>query len=242
MAGIQLNTCGKRVQKNIWILLVLILSTVVLSYTLSTLWSSSKNSETIIMSIFIPNATQITIQNHNSILNISNEQKAQHIINTSKCLSSDTIFVLILSCGRWNELSETIESFELYNTYKCLKRKIVMDDCNDIIGLNKMSDKYHKLYNYEFFTTNTPRNSTYSQVSVRTILSIYESIIKYGNDCKYVFQIEDDWKFYRHGFIQDSLSILKSHEMKLRYDHYINPFAPQIKISMVNLRNKQIYK
>eukprot|EP01084_Bolivina_argentea_P289725 497564_1 len=71
------------------------------------------------------------------------------------CLYNDSIILVVISCARWDQLSKTIDSFEKYNTYNCLKRKIVMEDCTDIKGMNQMAAKY-KSFGYEFYATTTP--------------------------------------------------------------------------------------
>ena len=38
------------------------------------------------------------------------------------------VTILITSCGRWDELSISIESIEKYNTYPYINNRIVMDD------------------------------------------------------------------------------------------------------------------
>ena len=170
----------------------------------------------------------------NSSFNIFNNIDAN---NTHyNIIFTEPINVIILSCGRWYELSKTIESFEKYNTYKFIRKKIVMDDCLDMDGLNHMQLKYSS-HGYIFLHTTTPRNKNYSKTSARAAWSLYEGLTKYCNDSdvKYVFHLEDDWEFYRAGFIEDSLAILKSDEIDNNRLVYKN-------ISQVHLRNYQIYK
>eukprot|EP01083_Nonionella_stella_P086932 241686_1 len=143
----------------------------------------------------------------------------------------ESIVLLVISCGRWNELTQTLDSFEYYNTYKCLKRKVVMDDCNDIEGLHAMATKYAS-YGYEFVRTTTPRNATYAPGQVRTMFAIHEGLTKYCLHSKYVFHIEDDWKFYQFGFIEDSWAVMKTDEMRKENQRHLH-------VSMVNLRNTQ---
>ena len=86
-------------------------------------------------------------------------------------------------------------------------------------------------YGYKLIQTSTPRTPKYSKTDVRTMYSIYESITSYNNvKAKYVFQIEDDWRFYKYGFIEDSINVFKAG------DHH-----KHLRISMLDLRNWQIY-
>eukprot|EP01083_Nonionella_stella_P066009 173495_1 len=154
--------------------------------------------------------------------------------NTMMKLEHIPITVLITSCARWDKLVTTIESLETFNTYQNIQRRIVMDDCNDTEGMNRMKKQYHTKYGYEFIHTTTPRNHNFTKTSRRVIYAIYEGITKYCNT-SYVFQLEDDWTFYKHGFIEDSLAILKSDALGNNEGRYKN-------ISMLFLRNTQIIK
>ena len=165
-------------------------------------------------------------------------------VSTSNCHNDPdydaqwSIMMVIISCGRWHLLSQTIESFEQYNTYNCIESKIIIDDCiTDKHELSTIESKY-KHYGYQIVPTSTPRTINYSQSNLRTMFSIYEAITTYNTKkARYVFQIEDDWKFYKHGFIEDSLAVLKSDAKKIHYDGV----AFIRRISMLDLRNWQIH-
>eukprot|EP01083_Nonionella_stella_P126247 382031_1 len=153
---------------------------------------------------------------------------------------SEWIMLLITSCARWDLLSQTIESFETYNTYKCIENKVVMDDCNDMKGLEAMHVKY-KHHGYSFHSTTTPRNATFSnknkkgKTALRVLYAIKEGLTTYrhhSHSNRYVLLLEDDWKFYENGFVEDSLAVLSHHE-KIG--------NPQRKISFLRLRNLQIH-
>ena len=146
--------------------------------------------------------------------------------------------MVIISCGRWHLLSQTIESFEQYNTYNCIESKIIIDDCiTDKHKLSKIESKY-KHYGYKLVSTSTPRTANYSQNTLRTMYSIYEAITTYNTkNVRYVFQIEDDWRFYKHGFIEDSLAVLKT---DAKTTHYAGSAFIK-RISMLDLRNWQIH-
>lgn len=118
-----------------------------------------------------------------------------------------SMMLVIISCSRWELLFETIESFEYYNTYNCILSKIIIDDCinNNTDKLknatNMIQSKYGH-YGYKLVQTSTPRIPQYSKTDVRTMYSIYEALSTYNEmHANYVFQLEDDWRFYKHGFL-----------------------------------------
>lgn len=164
---------------------------------------------------------------------------------------NDSVVVIISSCAetekRWNLLSSAIDSFEKYNTYRHVVRKIVMYDCNDYIGFNKTKSKYHKL-NYEFYITSASKSKSYPFDSKpnhflkawRIARSFLEAINKLNtSEIKWIFRTEDDWIFYRHRFIEISLSIIKHN----KYMNEHNSLKGQHrKISAVQLRNIQFHK
>eukprot|EP01084_Bolivina_argentea_P296478 510634_1 len=156
-----------------------------------------------------------------------NEINNKYITNNTFQFN-DQIGLVITSCARWNKLEIALRSFEKYNTYSHIVKKYVIDDCNDDIGFNLTASKFP---DYIFVHTSTPRTNEYSSSEYRMILATKESHDFFANDTeiKYIFYTEDDWRFYKYGFIEDSLSILKS-----KNKHKT--------LSFVNLRNVQYYK
>jgi hypothetical protein len=100
------------------------------------------------------------------------------------------VTVCLTSCGRQDLLEKTIKSFYQYNTYP-IKRFIVSEDSGKI-GINhELSMLFPEI---EFI------NDGISQGQIKSIDSMYRMV-----DTKYVFHLEDDWQFYRKGFIEYSL-------------------------------------
>eukprot|EP01083_Nonionella_stella_P159151 518886_1 len=167
-----------------------------------------------------------------SVLN-TNSVQITHI-----ALPTEYIALVITSCGRFDALEIAISSFEEYNTYRYVQPKYVIDDCDDTRGLQTIASKHP---DYTFIQTSTPRTNEYSTAEYRIILSLKEVTFKYilNNpkyehlNLKYIFYLEDDWRFYAFGFIEDSLAILNS---------YQNQKHQHSQISYVHLRKVQLFQ
>jgi len=105
------------------------------------------------------------------------------------------VTVVITSCGRVNLLRETIDSFITFNTYN-IAEIILIDDSGD----PKVHSEIKKLYPNFILIFNDKRIG-----QIKSIDKAY-SYVK----TPYIFHLEDDWKFYRRSFIEDSLKILQS--------------------------------
>jgi hypothetical protein len=104
------------------------------------------------------------------------------------------ITVCLTSCGRQDLLEKTIKSFYDFNTYP-IERFIVSEDSGKF-GVN---DELKLLYpEIEFI------NDGIQQGQIRSIDSMYRMV-----ETKYVFHLEDDWEFYRSGFIEYSMAKLE---------------------------------
>ena len=128
------------------------------------------------------------------------------------------ITLFIVSCARWDLLTVTIESFEYYNTYDNVFEKYVIDDCNDIQGFQYMANLYGELYGYKFYHSYIYNITLPEDVnpSVREMFVLYQGFNI--SKTKYVLQIEDDWRFYRYGFIEDSLKIYNDKYIMNKYN------------------------
>jgi hypothetical protein len=106
------------------------------------------------------------------------------------------VTVCLTSCGRQDLLDKTIQSFYAFNTYP-ITRFIVSED-SGIKGINtQLQAKYPQI---EFI------NDGIKQGQIKSIDSMYQQVTT-----PYIFHCEDDWLFYRRGFIEESLSILIRH-------------------------------
>eukprot|EP01083_Nonionella_stella_P029805 81920_1 len=176
--------------------------------------------------------TNLTINTTNiAIANLTIGRTLIHGLQTFECENCSAygmpISVLITSCGRWDLLSQTIESFERYNSYKYIMKKIVVDDCMDDIGFNETKHRFKHL-NYLFVRTTTPRTERFAHYKTRAGMTILDGL-KHVNT-EWVLHLEDDWLFYRPTFIEKSLQIM------------CDQIACDQRISMVTLRNLQMDK
>lgn len=108
---------------------------------------------------------------------------------------------VLTSCGRLDLLEKTLDSFILYNSYVNIKEFIIIEDSGD----PKIAEQLHSL--------NTERyNGIFKIVINEHRLGQSASIDKaYAMvDTDYVFHCENDWQFYRKGFIEDSLGVLET--------------------------------
>lgn len=105
--------------------------------------------------------------------------------------SNDPVSMIITSCGRHDLLAKTLESFFAFNTYKNIKDVIVVEDghedpsdiCSQFgVKLVRLDGRYGQSYAIDV---------AYSYV-----------------DTEYFIHCEDDWQFYRSGFVEKSLDIL----------------------------------
>lgn len=108
----------------------------------------------------------------------------------------DVAFVLT-SCGRFDLLEKTLTSFLEHNTYP-ITQYIIIEDSNNIDGLNQLLNKYPKI-NF------TVLHNEVQQGQMKSVERAYQSV-----KCDYIFHMEDDWLFYRSGFIEDSFKVLDS--------------------------------
>lgn len=115
-----------------------------------------------------------------------------------KQLPQRGVTVILTSCGRQDLLDRTIESFYKFNTYPVEAFWIYED--SGIIGINgKLKEKYPDIQWIE------PAQRTGQIVALDTLWSKVET--------DYAFTVEDDWEFYREGFIEDSMQILEEDPM-----------------------------
>lgn len=110
-------------------------------------------------------------------------------------MSDDVTFVLT-SCGRPDLLRQTLDSFVSHNTYP-IAHYILIEDSGDPQMREFLESHYGDLIDHIIF--NEPRLG-----QIRSIDRAYAEV-----DTPYIFHCEDDYKFFRSGFIEDSLSVLK---------------------------------
>ena len=108
------------------------------------------------------------------------------------------VTVTITSTNRPLLLYKTLESFIKFNSYQYIKEIIIIDDsgiknCNNIVLdlLDNSNYNYKIIYN----------SKNIGQIS--TIDKLYSLVTT-----EYIFHCEEDWEFYKSGFIEISLEIL----------------------------------
>ena len=113
------------------------------------------------------------------------------LAGTSANSSMDTT-VVVTSCDRHDLLERTLSSFRAHNTYSGVKRILVIEDGD--------GDPTHICCRYgaQLIKTGTRTGQA------RAIDHAYAHV-----DTKYIFHMEDDWEFYRPGFIEKSRAILE---------------------------------
>ena len=103
------------------------------------------------------------------------------------------VSVVVTACNRPDLLEKTLDSFHKFNTYP-IKKFIVIDD-SGIAGCNKDLIKKYPLIKF----IDNPKNIG----QVRSIDKAYSMVTT-----PYVFHMEEDWEFYKEGFIEACLDVI----------------------------------
>jgi hypothetical protein len=106
--------------------------------------------------------------------------------------ASDTTFVLT-SCGRFDLLAETMLTFIERNTAP-IARYVVVEDSGDASVRDAIGGLPLAI---DFIVNDPPRGQ------LASIDRAYATV-----DTPYVFHCEDDWRFYRRGFVEASRRVL----------------------------------
>jgi hypothetical protein len=109
-------------------------------------------------------------------------------------VDEDSITFVITSCGRFDLLQECLASFFAYNTAP-INRYLLVEDSGD----HRVHDVIAKF--------DVPMEVIVNDPPVGQIAAIdraYHSVTT-----PYIFHCEDDWRFFRSGFIEESLLLLK---------------------------------
>jgi GT2 family glycosyltransferase len=111
-------------------------------------------------------------------------------------MNQDAVTLVITSCGRLDLLKETIISFFKFNTYP-IEECIVVEDSGKDLDLSFLNlivpTKLKILINEKNIGQIDSIDRAYSEVTT-----------------PYIFHCEDDWEFYKLGFIEKSFKILKA--------------------------------
>ena len=109
------------------------------------------------------------------------------------------VTLVVTSCGRAALLLKTLETFARYNTCS-LHEAILVEDG----GLEHNHCLLAKVLNLPLEKFRIVKNSK----NLGQIQSIDKAYALVGS--QYIFHCEDDWEFYKSGFIEESLEILSS--------------------------------
>ncbi|AZC15946.1 glycosyltransferase family 2 protein [Pseudomonas sp. CMR5c] len=112
------------------------------------------------------------------------------------------ISVVVTSCGRFDLLKRTLESFDRFNTAP-IRRVFITEDSGDKEVENCIPE--HWRAHTQFFV-NVPRLG-----QLRSIDLAYEQV-----QTSWIFHCEDDWDFYREGFIEESQVLLENDPQALQ--------------------------
>ena len=128
------------------------------------------------------------------------------------------VTVVLTSCGRFDLLEKTLNSFFAHNTYPIRRFVLVEDSGKDEIG-DAIPVEYRDRID---LIVNNPRIG-----QVASIDKAYRQV-----ETDYIFHCEDDWLFYRPGFIEDSKVILEAEPQAIRtqlrsYHHDIAYYGKQ---------------
>jgi len=113
---------------------------------------------------------------------------------------SDTsdVTVVITCCGRIDLLKETLNSFFQFNTYP-INKIIITEDSGNHDVYSVIPDEYKKYFSVIINNENIGQ--------IRSIDKSYAEV-----NTNYIFHCEEDWVFYRKGFVEDSRTILTSRD------------------------------
>jgi hypothetical protein len=128
----------------------------------------------------------------------------------------EKITFVLTSCGRLDLLEITLDSFFKFNTYPITRYIITEDSANpkvfeECLKLNreKYDNKLEFVFNYEKLGQSRSIDKAYSMV-----------------ETEYIFHCEEDWEFYREGFIEDSIKVLLTQPKVLQ--SWIRPKSDKI--------------
>ncbi len=114
---------------------------------------------------------------------------------------------ILTSCGRFDLLRITLESFFKHNTYD-IKDFFIYEDSNTVHTA--------QFSEYPFIKWILPAKNTGQIHALDTLWSHVKT--------PYAFTMEDDWEFLQPGFIEDSMAVLEMMPQVLQV--WLNPLEP----------------
>jgi hypothetical protein len=115
---------------------------------------------------------------------------------------SSDISVMVTSCGRFDLLKRTLETFDRFNTAP-IRKVFITEDSGDRAVEDCIPEHWRP---HTVFMVNNPRLG-----QLRSIDLAYGQI-----ETSWIFHCEDDWDFYREGFIEESQRLLEDDPQALQ--------------------------
>lgn len=112
-----------------------------------------------------------------------------------KFSEDSAITVVVTSCGRFDLLKKTLESFDRFNTAP-IRGVLITEDAGDEAVHGAIPEHWRP---HTRVFVNRPRRWQLASIDLA-----YAEV-----RTEYVFHLEDDWEFYRAGFVEDSLVLLE---------------------------------
>tara|TARA_Y100000816_G_C26070632_1_gene563102 strand:+ start:108 stop:1607 length:1500 start_codon:yes stop_codon:yes gene_type:complete len=146
----------------------------------------------------------------NVTMNYFNERNDNKVLDNKLKIQSlnyldeldDEVTLVITSCNRQQLLENTLDSFFNYNTYP-IREVIIIEDS----GKQDINNFCIKKYPEQKFIL------IYNKTNIGQIESID---IAYSHvKTKWLFHCEEDWIFFKKGFIEDSMNIIKMDDNKI---------------------------
>lgn len=149
-------------------------------------------------------------------------------------MGNRSVALVLTSCNRFDLLEKTLVSFFKFNTYPIAQHIIIEDSHN----LDKLNEVLVKFPDVDF----TVLNNEPQLGQMKSIDRAYSRVTS-----EYIFHCEDDWEFYRAGFIEDSFKVLDSDDkivtiwLREQNDTNKHPVEPKVyKCKVSGSRDYQI--
>jgi hypothetical protein len=110
--------------------------------------------------------------------------------------ANSDITLVVTSCGRFGLLKRTLETFDRFNT-AAIRKVLITEDSGDEAVRDCLPAHWRP---YTEVLVNNPRLG-----QLPSIDAAYAKV-----ETTWIFHCEDDWAFYRPGFIEDSLVHLEA--------------------------------
>lgn len=131
-----------------------------------------------------------------------------------KFSNSSDVSLVITSCDRFDLLKRTIDSFDKFNDYP-IKQVIITEDSGKNEVKQCIPDAWKE---HTTFIVNNPKLG-----QMKSIDAAYALL-----DSEYIFHCEDDWEFYREGFIGESKQLLINDPQALQV--WLRSYAHDLKV------------